>query len=441
MRVLVAWPPHVPSYFNAGHHLPVFSAAAYLRARGHDVDAWDAGALNVHWKAFGARLAQGKYDAVILINEFDVVEGVRRAADYARALLPGAVIVTAGRLSYQVSGFFRRLPLDAIVVSGDPEAGVAAVLDWAASGRPNRALPGVVLRDAEGWREPAGPGVALAAEDWALPDVAEIPYAAYEALYADDRDKFCGIPSRRELVVPVARGCPVNCAFCDVPKMQGRNERRLPVDRVIAYIQAARAAHPFEYVAFYAPTFTLNRRWIVELCEAMAAHDMAMPWKCATTLHHLDEALVGLMARAQCRRISVGVETFETADSGQMPKLKQISHDRFSEVAGWCRAHGVELNCFVIVGLPGTTAAGARATIAAIKAEGARPRPTMYTPYHLMRDHMSEASLSAFNRHLLVEADLAEAQSAGDLDLTDILFLPDGYITQSHERIPLRRAR
>jgi hypothetical protein len=90
MQILVAWPPHVPSYFNAGHHLPVFSIAAYLRRQGHTVRALDAGALNQTWKEFGDVVFQGRYDAVVLVNEFDVVEGLRRAAGYCRSLLPGA---------------------------------------------------------------------------------------------------------------------------------------------------------------------------------------------------------------------------------------------------------------------------------------------------------------------------------------------------------------
>ncbi|HEX9336266.1 MAG TPA: hypothetical protein VF892_10280, partial [Pseudonocardiaceae bacterium] len=58
--VLIVWPPHVPSYFNAGHHLPLFLVAAYLRARHPDrpVRTLDAGALNLTWKQVGDILYQ-----------------------------------------------------------------------------------------------------------------------------------------------------------------------------------------------------------------------------------------------------------------------------------------------------------------------------------------------------------------------------------------------
>jgi anaerobic magnesium-protoporphyrin IX monomethyl ester cyclase len=436
MKVLVTWPPHVPSYFNAGHHLMTFGIAGYLRGQGHQVDALDAGALNYSWKEFGDTLFQGRYDAVVIVNEYDVVEGVRRAADYCGALLPAARLVTVGRLSYQNPRFLESLPLDAIVTSGDYEAGVAAALRWTEAGRPPGGLPGVSVRDEDGWRPQASPGTWFAPEHWVLPDVTEIPYAAYENLYRKDGNKFCGIPDRRELVVPVARGCPVGCAFCDVPPMQGLRERRLPVARTVDYIRESFTRQPFEYVAFYAPTFTLDRKWVRELCAALRAEPRPYSWKCATTLHHLSEELVADMASAGCVRISVGVETFEDSASELLPRAKWLARERFEEVVGWCNQSGVELNCFVIVGLPGTSLEGTRRTIDAVNAKGARARPTLYTPYERMHAGMSEREVSAFNRQTFVDPDEVAASGTAPVDYLDLIFGGDGYVTPVTERIP-----
>ncbi|MFE4333864.1 B12-binding domain-containing radical SAM protein [Streptomyces sp. NPDC056831] len=430
MKVLVAWPPHVPSYFNAGHHLPVFSIAAYLRAQGHEVRALDAGVLNRTWKEFGQILAVERYDAVVLVNDFDVVEGIRRAVDYTRALLPSALLMTVGRLSYQNPGYFRTLPLDAIGVSGDYEAGVAQALALA-GGAPRAPLPGVEVRDGDNWLQHSRHGTWLPAEQWVLPDVSEIPYAAYDNLYADDTNKFCGLPAKRELVVPVARGCPVNCSFCDVPSMQGIKERRMSVDRTVAYIEASFREQPFEYVSFYAPTFTLRKQWVHDLCARLSSASRRYPWKCATTLRHLDEQLVMAMGRSGCVRVSVGVETFGTPAQGVLPKAKLHARERFEEVLGWCRAAGVELNCFVVVGLPGTSAQDAADTITQIARSGARPRPTLYTPYEQMTAEMSEQQLSGFNRQTFVDARTGFEGGEGALDYLKLVFGDDGYVTSS----------
>lgn len=365
----------------------------------------------MNWKAVGNLLFQGGYDVVAVMNDFDAVDGLERFITYVRELSPHSRVVTFGRLSSMNPGHFMRYDLDAIVQSGDYECGVAHVVRAVADGGPTGPLPGVAVRVAGTWHAPRQPGDTLPADQWVLPDVAEIPYAAQDRLYFNDDHKFCGIPFRRELVVPVARGCPVNCDFCEVPSIFGLRERRLSVDRAVAYIEEAYARQPFEYVAFYAPTFTLDRRWVTELCERFLTGPVQPRWKCATTLHHLTEELVALMGRAGCVRISVGLETLEADAQGTLPRAKHIEEDRFRTVAQWCAQAGVELNAFVIVGLPGTTPQGVARTVATAREVGARVRPTMYTPYHAMSPELSTPQISRYNRQLI-----AEPGGTGDAD-------------------------
>ena len=86
----------------------------------------------------------------------------------------------------------------------------------------------------------------------------------------------------RELVVPVARGCPVGCSFCEVPTVFGKRERRLSITSTLTYIRKSFAAAPFDYVSFYAPTFTLDHAWVRALCGELRA--APVPWKCCTTI-------------------------------------------------------------------------------------------------------------------------------------------------------------
>ena len=52
MKILCIIPPHIPSYFNAGHHLPLYYVASYLRENitNISVECVDAAALNYTWK-------------------------------------------------------------------------------------------------------------------------------------------------------------------------------------------------------------------------------------------------------------------------------------------------------------------------------------------------------------------------------------------------------
>src|SRR5262249_31409568 len=160
--------------------------------------------------------------------------------------------------STMLPGFFRRYDLDGIVSEGDYEPGVLAFVRWLADR--TRARPGVAVRREGTWLPPDAPGSLLPARSWALPDIDEIPHRAYDDIPGRDRWQPCGVPGTHELVVPVARGCPMRCHFCEVWRREGVRERRLPVARVVAYIDEARARQtelgraPFDHVAMYAPT-------------------------------------------------------------------------------------------------------------------------------------------------------------------------------------------
>jgi hypothetical protein len=143
------------------------------------------------------------------------------------------------------------------------------------------------------------------------------------------------------------------------------------------------------------------------------------------------------MAAAGCIRISIGVETLEGEAAARLPLVKQSPAVSFEKAATWCRKHRIELNCFVIVGLPGTTLAGTQQTIELIAQAGARARPTLYTPYHRMHGTMTEREVSAFNRHLFVESGESTGRTREEsLALLSFIFGNDGYITPATQQIP-----
>src|SRR6185295_4656527 len=116
--------------------------------------------------------------------DIDAVDGLERFLRYAAALSPDSQLITFGRLSSMLPGFFTGLDLDAVVVTGDFEAGVAQYVRAVAAGGPTGGLPGVAVRAAGEWHPQSQPGRMLPADEWVLPDVREIPYESYDQLYA-----------------------------------------------------------------------------------------------------------------------------------------------------------------------------------------------------------------------------------------------------------------
>jgi anaerobic magnesium-protoporphyrin IX monomethyl ester cyclase len=194
---------------------------------------------------------------------------------------------------------------------------------------------------------------------------------------------------------------------------EGRRERRLPVERVVAYILESFERAPFDYVAMYAPTFTLRRSWVLELCDALDACGRQVRWKCTTTVERLDEDLLSRMAASGCVRVSVGVETLEPAALAMLPASKRCEERRVETLAATCTALGVELNCFVILGLPGSTVDGIRSTVDRLRSWGARVRPMLYAAYERMEPGMDERQVAMFNRQ--VAQDHADSDDAAAL--------------------------
>ncbi|MFX0203069.1 MAG: B12-binding domain-containing radical SAM protein [Candidatus Hodarchaeota archaeon] len=400
-NVLVTTPLCVPSYFNAGHRLPIFVVAAYLRKQGHSVVAVDMASLSTTWKDLADLLVQNSFDIVAVLNDFDLIEGFKRFVQYVREFSPQAKIITFGRLSSVHTKWFHQYDIEGIVVAGDYEIGVAQFIRHLEFGD---SPAGVQVNESNGWQMPEKAGIFLPAEEWILPDINEISYTSYDALYSNDRRKFCGIPNRRELVVPLARGCPVGCNFCEVWQREGIIERRLSVDRVVEYIEKAFIDEPFEYVSMYAPTFTLKKKWVRNLCNEFIIRDSKYPWKCTTTMFHLDKNLVRLMGQTGCFRISIGLESFEDAGVKSLPIHKHETKRRFDELLCWCNEASIQLNCFIMIGLPGTSVAGTRCMIDYLCKAGVRIRPSIFSDYSIIHPSMSEQEVvKVLSRHFLAD--------------------------------------
>lgn len=400
MKILTLIPPYIPSYFNAGHHLPVFQVATYLQQiyPNYTIDSIDAAVLNIHWKNICDLLIKG-YDVICLLCDFDGVDTLDRMIYYIRQI--GSVdtkIILFGRLCKQSPDMFLKYDVNAIHIKGDYEPGIEEYIRYLNN---NQYRPKGILMPS-GYRSEQAPEFPV--EKWVMPDIYRIPYKEYNHMYSNDLDKFCGIPERQELVVPIARGCPINCSFCDVPLMQGKNERRYDVHKTLEYIKNSFAALPFQYVTFYSPTFTLNHNWVKQLCGLLTKEPRRYPWKCTTALPTLNSELIEIMSKAGCVRISLGIESFSPKVSISLPKCKRESKQLFDIIIEQCNKHGIELNCFIILGLPGDTPEEAEYTIKQVMKAGARVRQAIYSPYHLLSPAMDgKQEFFKFNRQIFYE--------------------------------------
>ena len=114
-----------------------------------------------------------------------------------------------------------------------------------------------------------------------------------------------------------------------------------------------------------------------------------------------------------------------------MPSIKRETAEHFLLIADACSRLGIELNCFLMVGIPGESEDGVRKTMDLVRSAGARVRATVYTPYHLIRSDMSIAEVSAFNRHFEISDRISRPY------VLESIFGYEPTPTQIQKKIPL----
>jgi len=218
-------------------------------------------------------------------------------------------------------------------VAGDGEAAFVALLERLAAGRSPAGLPGV-------YRAGGAPRTARAQS----PDLDVLPLW----------DEALALPATEELWIPVQsrRGCPNDCSYCSTSRIQGRRiRRRAPRQVAEAIARLARAGHRRFY--FVDNSFNLPERHALELCEALAALDPPVVWRCILYPQRVREELVRAMAAAGCREVSLGFE------SG-CPRILREMNKRFTpedvrRTSDLLAAHGIRRFGFLLLGGPGET--------------------------------------------------------------------------------------
>jgi anaerobic magnesium-protoporphyrin IX monomethyl ester cyclase len=187
-------------------------------------------------------------------------------------------------------------------------------------------------------------------------DIEALPFPAWEEF---ELARYPGVDihrTRRELPVITARGCPYDCCFCcRQPGM--RKVRRRSVSTIMEELIVNITDFRAEAIYFADETFTFNRDFARELCQAMI--DAGLPrrirWSCSTRVDKTDPDLFHLMRRAGCYDVFFG---FESADDALLEVSgKGITTAQIRRAVHLARQAGLAVHGCFILGLPGETEA------------------------------------------------------------------------------------
>lgn len=399
MKILVTTIPNIPAYFNAAYNMSVFQVGSYIRKNHPDAEVTckDMSVLNFTWKDLANLLRREEFDLISILCDYDSIDNLDRLIFYCRELSEYSKLLFFGRLVMQIPAFFKQYNPDFISYSGDFESCISNAIHYIS----NNQQPSGNCYLCNGEYRDGGPVAPLSADKFEFPDTSEVPYEAYYQLYKDDDSRYCGIPNRKELVVHVSRGCPIGCEFCDVQILQGLQDRRVSVKRVVDYIEENQTK--FDYVSFFSAIFTLKKKWLEQFCHLMISRNIKVPWKCVTTVQSLERSDIELMSRAGCFRIGLGIETLEVESKHILPREKLLKTQQLQKLFEKCNSLNIEVNAFLMVGLEGETAEGIENTINFIESSNNRARLSLYTPYQNLHDKMTKWEVSKFNRQTFTD--------------------------------------
>lgn len=242
--------------------------------------------------------------------------------------------------------------LDAVCV-GEGDRALCAYLDALSRGGDGREVLNFHVKTQKGLiRQPLRP---LIGDLDRLPDADRRLYPDAYSLY---RKKNHDLLYHR--VVMTGRGCPGACAFCFNPQYnalyQGKGTvvRRRSAARIIAEVKALTACGKTLFVTFDDDSFTLApRSWLDNFCRAYG-REIGLPFKINSVAGALSEKRVRMLKQAGCHAVKIGLESGnETLRTGLLSK--KVSNQSLIRAADRLRQHGILLQTFNMVGLPGET--------------------------------------------------------------------------------------
>jgi radical SAM superfamily enzyme YgiQ (UPF0313 family) len=199
-----------------------------------------------------------------------------------------------------------------------------------------------------------------------IADLDTLPYPAWSLLPIDTyKHPEYGHPrmNRPYLINMLAtRGCPYSCIFCGAADVWGRKMRLHSPARIVAEMRRLNEEFGVRSVRFADSTLTVNRDWVLEICDLLVSMDIDVAWSANARASTIDEEMLTRMKHAKCKCLTLGVE------SGDQNVLniakKHQSLDEVRHAFNIMRTTGIFSWAFFMIGLPGETKESIKKTIA-----------------------------------------------------------------------------
>jgi radical SAM superfamily enzyme YgiQ (UPF0313 family) len=190
-------------------------------------------------------------------------------------------------------------------------------------------------------------------------DLNKLPFAAFEDLPLNAYT----LPFTKERVCMIeqSRGCPYNCTFCVASLHYGKKIRCRDAKKVVDEMEYVYKKFGIKQFFFWADTFTLQRKNVVEICNEIIKRKLKVNWLANSRVNCVDRKLLKKMKKAGCWLIGFGVESCVQKILDNVNK--KITIKQIENAIKLCKSFDIKSATHIIFGLPGETKATIKETI------------------------------------------------------------------------------
>jgi radical SAM superfamily enzyme YgiQ (UPF0313 family) len=261
-----------------------------------------------------------------------------KAAELAKQVNPEILTVAKGAhfivLDHEA---LRAYPALDCVIRGEYEHTAAEI----GTGKPLEGMPGIT------WRKPDGT-IQRNPERPFIDDLDSIPFPARHLV----RNELYYRPDTMEpqTTIVTNRGCPHSCIYCLAPVVSGKKNRYRSVGNVLAEIEQCVKLYGIRSFLFRSDLFTQNRKWVIELCQAIVERGLDIEWASNSRVDTINAEMLSWMKKAGCWIIAYGVESGNQEMLDLMKKKATVEQAR--EAVQLTREAGVKSSVYLLMGLP-----------------------------------------------------------------------------------------
>jgi len=369
MKILLVNPPcRVPTVLPLG----LGYIASVLRKNGHTVSIMDLNAENRSFPELEKDLGASDCDVIGIGGLTTTYSFIKEFSALAKKVKPKTKVIAGNMVSTAHPELLMENSSVDICVIDEGEETMTELANRLGEFPDIENIKGIVFRK--------GPVLVRTPPRNRIKDLDSLPFPAWdlfpmETYITSTIHREFG---KRSINITAVRGCPFQCIYCSRPF--GPSVYMRSPDSVISEIRELKKCYGVEFISFTDDLFTINRKWLKSLCDAMIREDLGIGWAASARVNLVDRDILGKMKLAGCEILGYG---FESGSQKILDNMKKgVKVEQAERAIQMTRKAGIAIEGSFMIGMIGETAETVKETVDFIKrTELALHRFFYTTPY------------------------------------------------------------